>query len=131
MWLISIIVLLEMVGVDMVNLTRKRTNKTERITLRLPPSVKAKIVSASNKSGMSINDFLIILLKEANIDILSACLDADKDIIKLYIQLTEDINRLTKINENTGTGATVKELYTLIKAANTLTQEIKKSHGIG
>lgn len=110
---------------------RKRTNKTERITFRVYPRVKVKIVSDSNQLGMSINDFLLRIFQIDNIDRLRDYLVAEKDVIRLYTKMTEDINTLIKICENTGTGVTVKELYTLIKAADTLTQELKKSHGIG
>ena len=94
---------------------KKKTNKTERINLRVTPKVKTYLVDGAIADG--------ITLKET-VNALAAKTKAYKESANLFARIGVNINQLARHCNSTGEAATPEQLLQILNEAKAMQKEI-------
>lgn len=103
----------------------KKTNKTERTQLRLPPRLKSRLMAEATRESRTLNDHCIMILSnEKTAECLSQEVKARKEIIRLYAEMGNNINQMAKFCNATRTSATPQQLKYVLQSADHLAEQI-------
>ena len=104
---------------------KKKTDKTERLNLRVTPEVKTYLENGALKEGITLNEFCLrILANKECCKALNAKAKAYKESAKLFAKIGININQLARHCNATGEAAKPKQLLQILDEAKTMQKEI-------
>ena len=107
------------------DIMERKTNKTERINLRVTPKLKEELEVSAMKEDLTLNEFCIQILKNKETTrALLAKTKAYKDTAKIFSKMGININQLARHCNYTKEAATPKQLIQVLDEAKLMQQEI-------
>ncbi|MBQ8691394.1 MAG: plasmid mobilization relaxosome protein MobC [Phascolarctobacterium sp.] len=104
---------------------KKKTNRTERLNLRITPELKMGLEEDAIDEGVTLNEFCLrILSNKECTKALNAKAKAFKECAKLFAKMGVNINQLARYCNTTGEAATPKQLLQILEEAKTMQKEI-------
>ena len=104
---------------------RKKTNRTERLNLRVTPAIKAHLEEKAIAEGVTLNDFCLrILQNKETTNALVAKSKAYKESANLFGRMGVNINQLARHCNTTGEAATPEQLLQILDEAKAMQKEI-------
>ncbi|MBO5404042.1 MAG: plasmid mobilization relaxosome protein MobC [Phascolarctobacterium sp.] len=104
---------------------KKKTNKTERINLRVTPKVKTYLVDGAIADGITLNEFCLRILQNTEtVNALAAKTKAYKESANLFARIGVNINQLARHCNSTGEAATPEQLLQILNEAKAMQKEI-------
>lgn len=107
------------------DIMERKTNKTERINLRVSPKLKEALEVSAMKEGLTLNEFCIQVLKNKETTrVLLAKSKAYKESAKMFSKMGININQLARHCNSTKEAATPKQLIQILDEAKLMQKEI-------
>lgn len=104
---------------------RKKTNRTERLNLRIAPELKMRLEDDAIVKGVTLNEFCLrILANEECTKAINAKAKAYKESAKLFAKMGANINQLARYCNSTGKAATPEQLLHVLDEAKQMQKEI-------
>lgn len=104
------------------------SSKTAELHLRINPELKNFLAKQAAANDKTINDFCNDLLKSRkNIDAVIAAAKSNREVVRLFAAMGNNLNQLARHCNATGESAKPEQLLKILNEAKQMQQEILKA----